>query len=1337
MDSENSSVKIEKLDNSNYHFWKIRIQHILTLKDLENYLDEEPPTSETSTPAEITKWRKLDKKAQAIIGLTLSDELLENVREVETAKAMWTAIKNVFERHTLLNKLSARKKFYTAAMNANESVLQFANRIRQLAATLKSMSVLISESEMAMALLNGLPDDYNALISALDAIDEDETKLKFEFIKSRIMQEEQRILMRTKSAQAKSEAAALLAAQSGTPTPPAPGNGRNLRRRPYCNYCNRLGHVESKCWTKFPHLNPNKKGSSSAKPALIATQNDEDPVICLMAKYDDSTVEKGTDKWFVDSGCSNHMTFNKSLFSTYTSGHPSSVELGNNNTAKVAGVGIVEIPILVNGKRVKCVLQNVLHVPDLGYQLLSVPTFDKSGFTTSFHSARCWISNGSKLLATATIKGNLYELDTPPPSVESALLAKSTQLWHQRLAHIQPATIIEMSKSQAVRGLEIDDSREQTMTCAGCALGKAHRAVIPKKSHTRSTKLLELVHSDVNGPLEVPSLGGSRYFVTFIDDFSRWTSLYTMKTKSETFSCFKKFHAYAEKHTGARIESLNVVKRSSKSAEELKALRTDNGGEYISLEFKSYLQEHGIQHQLTVAYTPQQNGVAERMNRTLLDCVRSLIHTAQLDKNFWAEALSTAVHIRNRVTSRSLPHNTTPYQRWMGKIPDLSYLRVFGCKCWFVIPKARVKKLDARSKEGLMMGYSNQSKGYKIWDIEASKLIISRDVTFDERSVESLAIDIPTSDATGSNVAVPGGDPKKEVEDNIDLTPSSSEATNSNAESDGEFVDAQNSPQQPLRRSARIRKPTGEWWKATSLLSKALVIQEVPISYKMATSPENVSFWQPGIDREHDSLLRNRTWDLVDYANGIKVLPCKYVFKIKENKPKVRLVALGCRQQHGIDYNETYAPVVTLTTVRTILAISAQLDLELEQMDVVTAFLNGDLEEDVYMAVPEGLTSHATKNKVCKLLKSLYGLKQSPRQWYAKIHDFLIRELRFESSSSDPCLYTRHNGSGILIIALYVDDLLIAGNSKSEIDAIKKELSDRFEMKDLGEAKVMLGIEIKRDRRNRQLFVSQSEYTQQVLERFGMSNSKHISTPMDRSYEELVNQDSPAAENIPYRQVIGSLMYLMIGSRPDLAFVIGKLSQHSESPNEFHWIALKRALRYVNSTRNYGILYDGSKSSDTVGFSDADWGGCRKSRKSTSGFVFLIAGGAVSWRSKKQTCVATSTCEAEYVAMCMAAKESIWLSRLIAVLRSTEALPIVLGIDNNGAIETAKNASVNQRNKHIDLQYHFVRQAYQENLIQMKHVNSDAQVADSLTKPLDRQLFSRLTAARGLCSTPF
>ncbi len=261
-----------------------------------------------------------------------------------------------------------------------------------------------------------------------------------------------------------------------------------------------------------------------------------------------------------------------------------------------------------------------------------------------------------------------------------------------------------------------------------------------------------------------------------------------------------------------------------------------------------------------------------------MDCVRSLLHTAKLEKKFWAEALATAVYIRNRVFSQSLPKDVTPHHRWMKKSPDLSYFRIFGSKCWYVIPKHQVQKLDARSKAGIMMGYSSMSKGYKIWDIESSKLVISRDVTFDEVSTTSWTTEMNIDNPQSINVAGPGGDMKDEVDDNSDLTPDNPEQTEATEapNSDNEFEDAQDNVVPPLRRSDRIRKQAGEWWVTKpSLLSQGILVHETPTSYKVATSPENINFWQPGIEREHDCLIRNHTWDYVGYMSGMKVLPCK------------------------------------------------------------------------------------------------------------------------------------------------------------------------------------------------------------------------------------------------------------------------------------------------------------------------------------------------------------------------------------------------------------------------------------------------------------------------------
>lgn len=529
-----------------------------------------------------------------------------------------------------------------------------------------------------------------------------------------------------------------------------------------------------------------------------------------------------------------------------------------------------------------------------------------------------------------------------------------------------------------------------------------------------------------------------------------------------------------------------------------------------------------------------------------------------------------------------------------------------------------------------------------------------------------------------------------------------------------------------------LSRNCSDWWKAHSNI--ALSAQVVPLSYKAAVSPECIDFWLPGITKEHDSLLRNKTWTLVKREKGMHVLPCKYVFRVKNGGPKARRVALGCRQVRGIGYLEKFAPVIKLTTIRTILASAAAHDLECEQMDVATAFLYGDLNEDIFMDISAGLRSSENEGMVCKLEKSLYGLKQAPRQWYAKIHDYLVRNLRFSCSSNDPCLYVRRSESSVIFIALYVDDLLIVGRNKIDIANIKGELGKIFQMKDLGNASVILGIEIKRNRENRTLLITQREYSLEVLKRFKMEETRSISTPMDKSTAgQLDAEGEILQENVPYRQAVGSLVYLVSCTRPDLAFSVRKLSQYLDNPTKHHWNAVKRVLRYLWCTRKHGILFDGTKNLDLLGYSDSDYAGCTVQRKSTSGYVYLLAGGAVSWKSKKQSIFATSSCEAEYVASCAAAKEAICLSRLAADLdQSSKPAQVIIRVDNNGAKDLAYNTTINEQTNHIDVQYHFVRHFVAEGKIKLERCDSSDIVADPLTKPLQTNAHRKLESLQGL-----
>ena len=447
-----------------------------------------------------------------------------------------------------------------------------------------------------------------------------------------------------------------------------------------------------------------------------------------------------------------------------------------------------------------------------------------------------------------------------------------------------------------------------------------------------------------------------------------------MKLKSEAFHYFKVFHKYAETHTGRKIQIVEYNR-----APKLKSLRSDGNGEYISNEFKKYLEDNGIHNQETAAYSPQQNGVAERMNRTLIDLVRSMLHHKNVGREFWAEALDTAVYVRNRVTSRGLPANTTPHHLWHGNKPDISHIRVFGSKCWYTIPKEKLKKLDSRSSEAMLLGYAKTKKAYKLWDTSQSKAVLSRDVVFveilrtdtisnvklrDDKQVRFKDLDDIIEDPNGEDI---------EPESTSDATPNDIDQSKAFAPSKDRFDDHDNAldtsaseapvpsesilnaPKKPTRASSRARRAPGEWWKASSASALiASTVPEVKLTFTQATKGEEAVPWLSGCKSEMDSQHKNSTWVLVPRSEARNVLKSMWVFRKKKillpdgsygTKHKARIAAKGYQQVPGVDFEETYAPVVKFTTIRAVLALVAYLDLELHQMDVKTAFLNGDLVE--------------------------------------------------------------------------------------------------------------------------------------------------------------------------------------------------------------------------------------------------------------------------------------------------------------------------------------------------------------------------------------------------------
>ena len=504
-------------------------------------------------------------------------------------------------------------------------------------------------------------------------------------------------------------------------------------------------------------------------------------------------------------------------------------------------------------------------------------------------------------------------------------------------------------------------------------------------------------------------IGGAEYFLTFIDDRTRYVWVYPLKHKSEVFDRFLEWKAMVEKASG----------------HDLKILRTDNGGEFTSTKFEEYLKSEGIRHEYTIPKTPEQNGVADRLNRTLVETVRSMLIDSKLHHKFWAEALSTATYLQNQSPTKVI-EGMTPYEAWTKEKPQAKHLRVFGCDAYSHVSKDERQKLDSKARKCIFLCYGKKTKGYRLYDPYQNKIIFSRDVKFNESEHK---------ERTEIN-----DDPVRYIE--LDLT------------DDTEPVSSpENCPtEQPnaepiLRRSGRERKLPDFYGERVNVVSQSL---EEPRSIKEAiSSPEKLQ-WEKAM--EEKSLKENEVWDLVELPKGRKAIGSKWVYKVKTGadgsieRYKARLVAQGFSQKYGDDYDETFCLVVRLESLRALIALAVQLGLKLHQVDVTTAFLNGELEEEVYMQQPEGFITDGEENLVCKLRKSIYGLKQSPRCWNTAL-DSHLKDIGFVQSVSDPCVYT-DKGGDMFFIGIYVDDIILAGRSDKKIRKVKDALAQKFNIKE-------------------------------------------------------------------------------------------------------------------------------------------------------------------------------------------------------------------------------------------------------------------------------------------------
>nr|AAR87214.1 retrotransposon protein, putative, Ty1-copia sub-class [Oryza sativa Japonica Group] len=1232
------ALRPDKFTGVHFKRWQIRVTLWLTAMKCFWVSTGKP---EGVLTAEQQK--QFEEATTLFVGCILSvlgDRLVEVYMHMTDAKELWDALNTKFGATDASNDLYIMEQFHDYKMADNRSVVEHAHEIQTMAKELELLKCVLPDKFVAGCIIAKLPPSWRSfgtalkrkrqeysvegLIASLDV--EEKAREKDAASKGDGGQSSANVVHK-----AQNKSKGKYKAQQTTNFKKQKKNNNNPNQdERTCFVCGQVGHLARKCPQRKGMKAPAGQTFKSAN-VTIGNTGDGSGYGNLPTVF---SVNQSTN-WWVDTGANVHVCADISLFSSYQVARGSTVLMGNGSHASVHGVGTVDLKF-TSEKIVQ--LKNVQHVPSIDRNLVSGSRLTRDGFKLVFESNKVVVSKHGYFIGKGYECGGLFRFslsDFCNKSVNHICgsVDDEANVWHSRLCHINFGLMSRLSSMCLIPKFSIVKGSK----CHSCVQSKQPRKP-HKAAEERNLAPLELLHSDLCEMNGVLTKGGKRYFMTLIDDATRFCYVYLLKTKDEALDYFKIYKAEVENQLDRKI----------------KRLRSDRGGEFFSNEFDLFCEEHGIIHERTPPYSPESNGIAERKNRTLTDLVNAMLDTAGLPKAWWGEALLTSNHVLNRVPNRN--KDKTPYEIWIGRKPSLSYLRTWGCLAKVNVPITKKRKLGPKTVDCVFLGYAHHSIAYRflivkseVPDMHVGTIMESRDATFFERF-------FPMKDThSGSN------QPSEIIPSSI-TPPEQTEHTH-------ELVSEEDVSEAP-RRSKRQRTAKSFGDDFTVYL-----VDDTPKSISEAYASPDADYWKEAVRSEMDSIIANGTWEVTERPYGCKPVGCKWVFKKKLRpdgtieKYKARFVGKGYTQKEGEDFFDTYSPVARLTTIRVLLSLAASHGLLVHQMDVKTAFLNGELDEEIYMDQPDGFVVEGQEGKVCKLLKSLYGLKQAPKQWHEKF-DKTLTSAGFAVNEADKCVYYRHGGGEGVILCLYVDDILIFGTNLEVINEVKSFLSQNFDMKDLGVADVILNIKLIRGENG--ITLLQSHYVEKILNRFGYIDSKPSPTPYDPSL--LLRKNKRIARNqLEYSQIIGSLMYLASATRPDISFAVSKLSRFTSNPGDDHWRALERVMRYLKGTVELGLHYTGYPAV-LEGYSDSNWISDVDEIKATSGYVFTLGGGAVSWRSCKQTILTRSTMEAELTALDTATVEAEWLRDLLMDLPVVEKpVPaILMNCDNQTTIEVCQ-----------------------------------------------------------------
>ena len=973
----------------------------------------------------------------------------------------------------------------------------------------------------------------------------------------------------------------------------------------------------------------------------------------------------------------------------------------------------------------------------------------------------------------------LYLLDARAelPNRESAQYASirthSWDQWHRLYGHISVNAIKSLKLNQMVDGLKIDESTFPSESCEACIQAKQAHKPFPQEAKNRSELPGERIMSDVWGPAQTESIGRWKYYISFTDDGVRLTAVLFLKKKGQAFDRIKEYVAVIERKFG----------------KPPKFMRFDNGKELVNEKLRNWAAEKGITIETSAPYSPSQNGVAERFNRTLLELARAMIIAKNLPVFLWDEAVMNAAYLRNRAPTRAL-NGKTPYEAWTGNKPDVSHFREFGCNVWVLDETKNRSKLAPKSNKFIFVGFHDGSKSVRYYDAKTRTIKVSRNVAFNEneepRELEINA-NLPGLRVEGEPEEKSNAQTSQEIENTLNPIPttiptqeipSPIEPINFPAlrprrtRTDHDYRRLNNPQARPTDRTLEESTPPDITRHTESSAAKIISknrthlafedfignIKEksfqvlpsisdkdgLPETLEEAMQTEEKEHWMAAVEAELNVLEKMGTWKMEDLPVGREPIGCRWVFDKKRDehgnivKYKARLVAQGFSQKPGTDFshNGTFAPVMRFETLRTMLALAAVNKWDMRQLDVKSAYLNGKLTEEIYMKQPPGFSD--SSGRVCRLKRALYGLKQAGHAWNREFNG-AMENMGFMQLKTDYCCYIRREGEKFAILLVWVDDILTLTNSPAESDRVEAELKSKYDIKALGQPSLLLGMKVTHDTTNHTITLSQTHYIDKLLKKFNLENLNPVTTPLDPNVD-LNQDDEPSDDDIThdtrgsgmYETMIGSLMYAALGTRPDIAYATNRLAQFTSRPQPKHWTAVKRIFRYLKGTRNYALTYGGTNSNADINiYCDADWAS-HADRKSVSGYVVTIAGGAVAWSSKKQNTVALSTAEAEYISATHTAKQVLWHRSLFNELEIPQPKTSTIFTDNQAAISIGHNPEFHARTKHIDIALHFLRDHVEKGNLDLIYISTHNNLADLFTKGLPRIVHQDLTYEIGV-----